>query len=42
MVNGDVGAAVANDEWSATVNHARRCESVGVKTTEICGAIDKA
>lgn len=40
--NGVDGAGCANDDRSATVSHARRCDNVGVKTIEICGAIDRA
>lgn len=40
--NGVDGAGCANDDRSATVSHARRCDNVGVKTIEMCGAIDRA
>lgn len=36
------GAGCANDDRSATVSHARRCDNVGVKTIEMCGEIDRA
>lgn len=41
MVNGVDGVGGANDDRSATVSHARRCDTVGVKTIDMCGAIDR-